>query len=585
MRKSLKVKVAAGIAGLLLLVLGATTWISISVFMGEYLKWVEARSEVLARPVVERITDVLDSVGYNPTVMETLAGDLEEAVKENTELSQAALYDPSGRLLAHSNPEQTKTQEAPAQVPQVLEGRPQKPVTIFFDGSYHTLLPVAHKDALLYLSMGSRGDLIQGVRSRIATTFLLLVLVSLLLSGAGAFFLTHRFVSRPIESLVSVAQAIARGDLSHAITKRTEDETGQMQEAFAQMMAGLGKLVLHVREAADQVAQASTQIASASGESATEGDAAAAAIEEVTATVHEVDANITNVAKHAQNQATSVTQTSASIDEMVASLQGVDQKVGNLIGLAQRSADTVSNGREAVEQAYGNMGEIQKTILDSAATIRTLGGKAENIDKIVEVIDDIAEQTNLLALNAAIEAARAGEHGLGFAVVAEEVRKLAERSAQSTKEISHLIIDIQRETQTAVTQMERSTPLVEQGMTLSRRVAETLDAIAKAATEVAEHARAIGAATTEQSRGSEEISRSATHLAEIIQEISAATEQQSAGTNQVVKAMERMRTTIQQNAARVTELASAAEQLANQSAAMQGAVAQFVTHNGGGMDR
>jgi methyl-accepting chemotaxis protein len=167
-------------------------------------------------------------------------------------------------------------------------------------------------------------------------------------------------------------------------------------------------------------------------------------------------------------------------------------------------------------------------------------------------------------------------------VVAEEVRKLAERTAQSTKEISQLILGIQRETQTAVAQMERSTSLMEHGMTLSRRVAEALEAIAKAATEVAEHARAIGGATTEQSRGSEEISRSAVRLTEIIQEISAATEEQSAGTSQVVKAMERMRATIQQTAARVTQLAVSAEQLAQQSTAMQEAVAQFITENGRG---
>jgi len=228
------------------------------------------------------------------------------------------------------------------------------------------------------------------------------------------------------------------------------------------------------------------------------------------------------VAKHTQTQTTSVTQTSASIEEMVAALQRVDQGVGNLIALAQRSSETVATGREAVQQAYRSMEEISQTILASARTIRALGTKAEDIDQIVEVIDDLAEQTNLLALNAAIEAARAGEHGLGFAVVAEEVRKLAERSAQSTKEISQLILGIQRETQAAVAQMERSTAVMEEGMTLSHRVAEALEAIAKAAGEVAEHARAIGAATTEQSRGSEEISKSAVRLTEIIQEISAA---------------------------------------------------------------
>ncbi len=583
MRRSLKVKVTVGITGLLLLVLGATTWVSISFFNREYLKWVEARSEVLARPLTERIIDVLNSVGYNPDVFEpALAADLAGTVKENIELFHATLYDPSGKVLAHNHPEKGKGQDAPAQVRRVLEGRPQKPVTLSFEGNYHTLLPITHKNALLYLSMGSRGELIQGVRSRIATIFLLLALVSLLLCAAGVFVVIQRWVSGPIQGLASVAQAIARGDLRHTVTKRTEDEIGRMEEAFAQMIAGLGQLVLQVRTAADQVASASGQVTSASGEAAKESDATAAAIEEVSATLNEIDANIASVAKNAQGQTSSVSQTSAAIEEMVAALQHVNQGVGNLVALAQRSTETVTTGQGAVHQAIRNMEEINATLQDSATTIRALGSRAADIDRIVEVIDDLADQTNLLALNAAIEAARAGEHGLGFAVVAEEVRRLAERSAQSTKEIAQLVHGIQDATQTAVSQVERSTTLMAQGKTLSHQVGEALRAIAAAAAEVAEHAQAIGGATTEQSRGSAEIAKAASHLTGIIQEISAATEEQSAGTTQVVQAMERMRTTTQQNAARSTQLAVSSEQLANQFVLLQDAVAQFVTGNGHG---
>jgi len=210
--------------------------------------------------------------------------------------------------------------------------------------------------------------------------------------------------------------------------------------------------------------------------------------------------------------------------------------------------------------------EISGAIARSAETISARGGRVEDIGRIVDVIDEIAEQTNLLALNAAIEAARAGEHGLGFAVVADEVRKLAERSARSTREIADLIAGIQKESQSAVKLMERSTSLVERGVEMSRQVGESLRTIEGHVVEVDRYAREVGAATQEQSRGSSQIAKAAENLREITHEISSAADEQAMAAEQIVRTMERMRGQLHQGAAQGATLAQASEELHRTSA-------------------
>ena len=218
-----------------------------------------------------------------------------------------------------------------------------------------------------------------------------------------------------------------------------------------------------------QVSAGSNQVAGAADESAKVSVQASSAIEEVTSTMHEMSINVQNVVKNTQVQASSVAETSASIDQMVTSIQRVADTAKVLLDIANRSREEVGSGIATMEKATDGLNRTNHAIQSSAEIINILGHRADDIGKIIEVIDDLAEQTNLLALNAAIEAARAGEHGLGFAVVADEVRKLAEKSTQSTKEIADLIQSIQREARQAVENMERSTRIVEEGLEPGQR--------------------------------------------------------------------------------------------------------------------
>jgi methyl-accepting chemotaxis protein len=218
-----------------------------------------------------------------------------------------------------------------------------------------------------------------------------------------------------------------------------------------------------------------------------------------------------------------------------------------------------------MDKAADGLTRINRTIQASGGILTALHERADDIGKIVGVIDDLAEQTNLLALNAAIEAARAGEHGLGFAVVAEEVRKLAEKSAQSTKEIAELITSIQREARRAVENMDKSTAIVEEGLTMGADLNTALRKISSVVTEVYKFAQEIGAATNEQSHGSTQIARATARLNEITCEINSAVEEQASGAQGVVKAMEKMRELVQRSTSGSTELAASSEQMSRMS--------------------
>jgi len=377
-----------------------------------------------------------------------------------------------------------------------------------------------------------------------------------------------------LKEMASVSMAVAEGDLTVEVVPRSKRDT--LGNAFLRMSHGLQSLVRTTRDSAGQVSAGSNQVAGAADESAKVGVQASSAIEEVTSTMHEMSINVQNVVKNTQVQASSVAETSASIDQMVTSIQRVADTAKVLLDIANRSRQEVVTGIQTMEKATDGLNRTNKAIQSSAEIINVLGHRADDIGKIIEVIDDLAEQTNLLALNAAIEAARAGEHGLGFAVVADEVRKLAEKSTQSTKEIADLISSIQREARQAVENMERSTRIVEEGLTLGNDLGSALHKISNVVTEVYKFSQEIGAATNEQSVGSSQIAKATSRLTEITQEINSAVEEQASGAQAVVRAMDKMRELVQQSASSSTELSAAAEQMLKLSRNLLDSMDRFV---------
>ncbi len=390
----------------------------------------------------------------------------------------------------------------------------------------------------------------------------------------GALATTFNNMVAYLKEMANVSMSVAEGDLTVEVVPRSKRDT--LGNAFLRMSHGLQELVRTTRDSAGQVSAGSNQVAGAADESAKVSVQASSAIEEVTSTMHEMSVNVQNVVKNTQVQASSVAETSASIDQMVTSIQRVADTAKVLLDIANRSREEVVTGIQTMEKATDGLNRTNKAIQSSAEIINILGHRADDIGKIIEVIDDLAEQTNLLALNAAIEAARAGEHGLGFAVVADEVRKLAEKSTQSTKEIADLIQSIQREARQAVENMERSTRIVEEGLSLGNELGTALHKISNVVTEVYKFSQEIGAATAEQSVGSSQIAKATSRLTEITQEINSAVEEQASGAQAVVRAMDKMRELVQQSASSSTELSAAAEQMLKLSRNLLDSMDRFV---------
>jgi methyl-accepting chemotaxis protein len=376
-----------------------------------------------------------------------------------------------------------------------------------------------------------------------------------------------------LKEMANVSEAIARGDLTVEVEPRSERDT--LGRAFANMLGGLRNIVSTVRDTMTQVSAASAQVADATGKSAQISVRSSSAIDEVDSAMQEISNNVQGLVRNAQVQASSVDHTSASIEQMIASIQRVAESAKLLLDISDRSRKEVEFGIGTMQRTSAGLSRINDSISVSANIIAILGERAENIGRIVEVIDEIADQTNLLALNAAIEAARAGEHGLGFAVVAEEVRKLAEKSEKSTREISDLIQSIQKEAGNAVENMQQSTAIVNEGLTLGADLSTALSKISDVVAEIYRSAQEIGAATNEQSHGSSQIAKATTQLNQITREITSAADEQSIRARTVAEAMERMRSMLKTQESGSTELAASSGQMEEMARGMMASMHRF----------
>ncbi len=328
---------------------------------------------------------------------------------------------------------------------------------------------------------------------------LIISVIGCIISVLLGFFIS-RMISNPVKELIT---SIDNADLNNQFNSVRKDEIGGLQRSFDKFVTSIKETLVQVSEASSAVASASTEISSSTEE----------------------------MAAGAQEQSSQASEVATAVEEMTKTLGETNGNIRKVADGAKSAKDSANAGGTVVDDTIKGMKRISDVVNQSASQVKVLGASSEKIGEIVGVINDIADQTNLLALNAAIEAARAGEQGRGFAVVADEVRKLAERTSKATKEIASMIKQIQADTNQAVISMDKGTEEVGKGITLAEQAGQMLLGIVGNAESVADMVSQIAAASEQLASASEQISKN-------VEAISTVTQESASGVQQIAKTAE-----------------------------------------------
>ena len=469
----------------------------------------------------------------------------------------------------------------------------------------------------LAMSLLARRDAIGADLTRQAERTLMLTFGTLLAAVAasmGIAFALARSITAPLNQMVQAANGLAVGNLNQDITVRSRDEIGQMAGAFRTMVAfqremagvatsmadgdlsrsvqpksehdmlgqafqtmteNLRELIGNVQGSAEGLAETSMHLGAAATQTTDVVQQVNVAMQSLAAgsqdvshsamasreAVSDLSRVIDTIASGASAQTQQLRDVSATASQMAADVEHVARNAQSVATASRQARTSAEDGARAVRETVDGMAEIKHVVTAAADKVHELGRLGDRIGAVVETIDDIAEQTNLLALNAAIEAARAGEHGRGFAVVADEVRKLAERSQRETRAISDLIREVQAGTRDAVGAMEQGSEKVAQGSARADEAGAALSEILKAVELTVTQVTQIATAAGEMAGGAHGVVKAMDTITSIVEENSAATEQMAAQAGQVSGSISSIASVSAQSSAATEEVSAASEEM------------------------
>ncbi len=365
--------------------------------------------------------------------------------------------------------------------------------------------------------------------------------------GVFAFFIS-KSISRPIKVAAEVTKKISEGNLTVTIPEsKAKDEIGILLNSERQMVENLKKVLGEVHTASQSVSSSAQQL-SASGA-------------ELNSAVQQISTTVDQVSRGSQSQAQRVERSKQTIEELAKSMNHLSSSARDSVEIANQVGMLSEKGTESAKEAGVRMNKIIQVTNDSAQKVKMLADKTNEITTVLETIKEIADQTNLLALNAAIEAARAGEAGRGFAVVADEVRRLAENSARSSDEIDSKLKQIQEHAQDVVSEIESSTDEVNQGKLIIDSSLKSLHEIAINIKNVSETVKSLSDSAQEQLTKVKTVSADAVEIAAVSEENAAATEEASAA--------------VEEQTAQTNEIAAATNHMADLAQQLQTTVSKF----------
>jgi len=340
-------------------------------------------------------------------------------------------------------------------------------------------------------------------------------LVALLIATTLAWVLT-RSITGPINQTVGIANKVASGDLTVNVRSQRGDEFGQLLAAFGTMITNLRELIREIETGASSIASSSEELSTVTNQTS----------------------------KGVADQQSQTDQVATAMNEMVSTVNEVAQSAEAAFEAANQASEKSGHGEKAVRETLDLVADLNQQSSNVMELLNSLQTETNNIGTVLDVIKSVAEQTNLLALNAAIEAARAGEQGRGFAVVADEVRSLAQRTQSSAAEIETLITNLVNSAETSVASMETGTKLAEQTLERAQLAGTAIQEMSEGVEEIRRHNSQIATAAEEQSSVAEEINQNVTLIRDVGDQSAASTEQVSAASEELARLAEGLNTQV-----------------------------------------